>query len=116
MPDFVVVAVALTSPFAHNFGFTTDNVPEVLQYRARFIKGNVALGDYSDVVSVLVGGGGWLAGMPPASGASTPPFSPSAGGEGARGDLLPRQSLPPRENGGLGAVGEVQFGEDAGNV
>lgn len=52
---FVVVAIALTSPFEHNFGFTTNGVPEVLTYRARFVKGNVTVGDYSDVVSVLVG-------------------------------------------------------------
>lgn len=53
--DFVVIGFALVSPLVHDFASATGGVAEVLQYRARFIKGNAAVGEFSSIVSVLVG-------------------------------------------------------------
>ncbi|MBC8142054.1 MAG: hypothetical protein H7Y38_11510 [Armatimonadetes bacterium] len=54
-PGFVVVGSVLQSPFAHNAAPSATGTPEMRRYRARFVKGNVAVGEYSDIVSVLVG-------------------------------------------------------------
>lgn len=54
-PGFVVAANAIVSPFAHSLPPATPGMPETRRYRARFLKGNAPVGEYSDVVTVVVG-------------------------------------------------------------